>query len=134
MNYKFDGSRVFFIFDMYFNYINIIWFCNRFFKDVVYMNEMIIVNWNSVVGFDDIIFYLGDFCLGGFVEWINVLNRLNGKIYFIVGNYDIKNFRQNYMKYFEQIMMQMYIEVDKQKIYLNYCFFFCYGGVYSDIW
>ena len=95
MNYKFDGSRVF------------------------HMNETIIANWNSVVGPDDIIFHLGDFCLGGSAEWINVLNRLNGKIYLIAGNHDIKDLRQNYTKYFEQITMQMHIEVDKQKIYLH---------------
>lgn len=47
MNYKFDGSRVF------------------------HMNETIIANWNSVVGPDDIIFHLGDFCLGDSAEWIN---------------------------------------------------------------
>ena len=110
MNYKFDGSRVF------------------------HMNETIIANWNSVVGPDDIIFHLGDFCLGGSAEWIKVLNRLNGKIYLIAGNHDIKNLRQNYTKYFEHITMQMHIEVDKQKIYLNHCPFLCYGGAYRDTW
>lgn len=115
MNYKFDGSRVFFTSDTHFNHTNIIRFCNRPFKDVAHMNETIIANWNSVVGPDDIIFHLGDFCLGGSAEWINVLNRLNGKIYLIAGNHDIKNLRQNYTKYFEQISMQMHIEVDKQK-------------------
>ena len=85
------------------------------------MNETIISNWNRVVGPEDIVFHLGDFCLGGSAEWINILNRLNGIIYLISGNHDIKNLRQNYSKYFEQITMQMYIEVDKQKIYLNHC-------------
>lgn len=98
------------------------------------MNETIISNWNRVVGSGDIVFHLGDFCLGGFAEWINVLNRLNGKICLIVGNHDIKNLRQNYAKYFEKIVMQMYIEVDKQKIYLNHCPFLCYGGSYNDTW
>lgn len=56
------------------------------------------------------------------------------KIYLIFGNHDIKNLRQNYTKYFEQITMQMYIEVDKQKIYLNHCPFLCYGGSYDDTW
>lgn len=83
------------------------------------MNETMISNWNRVVGPEDIVFHLGDFCLGGSAEWINVLNRLNGKIYLISGNHDIKNLRQNYTRYFEHIAMQMYIEVDKQKIYLN---------------
>ena len=30
--------------------------------------------------------------------------------------------------------MQMYIEVDKQKIYLNHCPFLCYSGSYDDTW
>ena len=80
MNYKFDGSRVFFTSDTHFNHTNIIRFCNRPFKDVSHMNETIISNWNRVVGHDDIVFHLGDFCLGGSAEWINVLSRLNGKI------------------------------------------------------
>ena len=29
------------------------------------MNETLIENWNRVVGQDDIVFHLGDFCLGG---------------------------------------------------------------------
>lgn len=98
------------------------------------MNETIISNWNRVVGPEDIVFHLGDFCLGGSAEWVNVLNRLNGKIYLISGNHDIKNLRQNYTKYFEHIAMQMYIEVDKQKIYLNHCPFLCYGGSYNGTW
>ena len=77
---------------------------------------------------------LGDFCLGGSAEWINVLSRLNGKIYLITGNHDVKNLRQDYRKYFEQVVMQMYIEADKQKIYLNHCPFLCYGGSYNGTW
>ena len=30
--------------------------------------------------------------------------------------------------------MQMYIEADKQKIYLNHCPFLCYGGSYNGTW
>ena len=103
MNYKFDGSRVFFTSDTHFNHTNIIRFCNRPFKDVSHMNETIIANWNRMVGPEDIVFHLGDFCLGGSAEWINILNRLNGKIYLISGNHDIKNLRQNYTKYTWQL-------------------------------
>ena len=46
----------------------------------------------------------------------------------------MKNLRQNYTKHFEQITMQMHIEVDKQKIYLNHCPFLCYGGAYCGTW
>ena len=134
MNYKFDGDKVFFTSDTHFYHSNIINFCGRPFKNVEVMNETLIANWNSVVGPDDIVFHLGDFCLGGSAEWTNILNRLNGKIYLIVGNHDIKNLRQGYYSHFEHIAMQMHIEVGKQKIYLNHCPFLCYGGAYRDTW
>ena len=65
MNYKFDGNKVFFTSDTHFYHGNIIRFCNRPFKSVEMMNETIISNWNNTVGQDDIVFHLGDFCLGG---------------------------------------------------------------------
>ena len=134
MNYKFDGSKVYFTSDTHFNHANIIGFCNRPFKSVEEMNEKLIENWNNVVGADDIVFHLGDFCLGGSAEWTKVLDRLNGKIYLIQGNHDMKNLRQGYTNRFELITMQMHIEVGKQKIYLNHCPFLCYGGAYRDTW
>ena len=99
MDYKFNGSGVFFTSDTHFNHTNIIRFCSRPFKDVEHMNETLIANWNRVVGPDNIVFHLGDFCLGGSAEWTKILKRLNGKIYLIAGNHDMKNLRQNYTKY-----------------------------------
>ena len=118
MNYKFDGSKVFFTSDTHFYHGNIIRFCNRPFKDVEMMNETIISNWNDTVGQDDIVFHLGDFCLGGSAEWTKILDRLNGKIYLIMGNHDLK----------------MHIEVGKQRIYLNHYPFLCFDGGYKDVW
>lgn len=134
MNYKFDGSKVFFTSDTHFYHGNIIRFCNRPFKDVEMMNETIIFNWNNTVGQDDIVFHLGDFCLGGSAEWTKILDRLNGKIYLIIGNHDLKNMRQGYANRFESVAMQMRIEVNKQKIYLNQCPFLCFEGSYKDVW
>lgn len=76
MNYKFDGSKVFFTSDTHFYHGNIIRFCNRPFEDVEMMNETIISNWNNTVGLDDTVFHLGDFCLGGSAEWTKILDRL----------------------------------------------------------
>lgn len=98
------------------------------------MNETIISNWNNTVGQDDIVFHLGDFCLGGSAEWTKILDRLNGKIYLIIGNHDLKNMRQGYANRFESVAMQMRIEVNKQKIYLNHCPFLCFEGSYKDVW
>lgn len=134
MNYKFDGDRVFFTSDTHFYHGNIIRFCNRPFTDVEMMNETIISNWNGTVGQDDVVFHLGDFCLGGSAEWTKMLDRLNGKIYLIMGNHDLKNMRQGYVSRFESVAMQMCIEVGKQKIYLNHCPFLCFEGSYKDVW
>ena len=125
MNYKFDGSKVFFTSDTHFYHGNIIRFCNRPFEDVEMMNETIISNWNNTVGLDDTVFHLGDFCLGGSAEWTKILDRLNGKIYLILGNHDLKNLRQGYVDRFEHVTIdnnnfmpvsfaQMKIIIEKQ--------------------
>ena len=122
MNYKFDGSKVFFTSDTHFYHGNIIRFCNRPFKDVEVMNETIISNWNNTVGQDDTIFHLGDFCLGGSAEWTKILDRLNGKIYLIMGNHDLKNIRQGYIDRFEHVAMQMHIETGLDAARLQYLY------------
>lgn len=134
MNYKFEAEHTFFTSDTHFSHANIIHFCHRPFKDANQMNETLIANWNSVVTPEDTVFHLGDFCMGGSAEWNKILDRLNGKIYLIIGNHDRKNIRQAYIRRFEDVEMQMQIEVDKHSIYLNHYPFLCYGGSYRDIW
>lgn len=115
MSYKFDGDKVFFTSDTHFNHTNIIQYCQRPFKSTDEMNEAMIDNWNSVVGEDDTVFHLGDFCLGGAEEWNKILNRLNGRIYLILGNHDLKNIRQGFIERFEHVAMAMRIEIGKRK-------------------
>ena len=134
MNYKFDGEKVFFTSDTHFWHKNIIKYCNRPFKDTEEMNEAIISNWNKVVGKDDIVFHLGDFCFGDPDKWAEILNRLNGKIYLVIGNHDPKSITEGYRSRFEGVAMQMYIEIGKRKIYLNHCPLLCYGGADKDTW
>ena len=70
--------------------------------------------------------------LGGSAEWTKILDRLNGKIYLIMGNHDLKNIRQGYIDRFEHVAMQMHIEIGKQRIYLNHYPFLCFDGGYKD--
>ena len=134
MNFNFDPEHTFFTSDTHFNHANIIKFCNRPFKDVEQMNESMIANWNRVVGMDDTVFHLGDFCLGGAAEWTKVLDRLNGKIYLILGNHDLKNMRQGFIGRFEHVAMQMHITIGKQRIYLCHYPFLCFEGGYREVW
>ena len=134
MNFKFNGEHTFFTSDTHFYHTNIIKYCNRPFKDVEQMNEVMIANWNRVIGTDDTVFHLGDFCLGGAAEWTKILDRLNGKIYLIMGNHDLKNIRQGFISRFEHVAMQMHIEVGKQRIYLCHFPFLCFEGWYKEVW
>lgn len=56
--------------------------------DVESMNEALIENWNSVVGPNDVVFYGGDLCWREKESTKAITDRLNGKIYFIMGNHD----------------------------------------------
>ena len=134
MNFKFDAEHTFFTSDTHFNHTNIIRFCNRPFRNVDEMNETIVANWNATIGMDDTVFHLGDFCLGGAAEWTRLLDRLNGRIYLILGNHDLKNIRQGFLGRFEHVAMQMRIEIGKRKIYLCHYPFLCFEGGYKDVW
>ena len=80
-------DRIFFTADTHWGHRNIIRYCQRPFVDVEEMNEALITNWNNTVGKDDIVFHLGDFAMGGSAEWCRLLERLNGRIYLILGNH-----------------------------------------------
>lgn len=79
--------NTFFVSDTHFGHHNIIKYCNRPFKDVDHMNQSLIERWNKVVGPDDDVYHLGDFCMGGTrpKDW---LKHLNGKVHLIRGNHD----------------------------------------------
>lgn len=128
------GDRIFFTSDTHFNHSSIIRHCNRPFANIEQMNEALIENWNRVVGKNDKVFHLGDFSFGGTAQWNKILDQLNGKIYLIIGNHDIKNMRNAVIGRFEQVAFQMYLEIEKQEIVLNHNPFLCYGGSYNNVW
>ena len=134
MNFKFDDEHTFFTSDTHFSHVNIIKYCNLPFKDVVEMNDTLIANWNSVIGRDDTVFHLGDFCSGNATEWAKILSRLNGRIFLIMGNHDIRKVCRCIAQRFEHVTMQMRIEVGKQRIYLCHYPFLCFEGDHKDVW
>ena len=82
------GAKVYLIADTHFRHENIIKYCSRPFKDVTHMNEVLIKNWNEVVGPEDIVWHLGDFALGSREEISRIFTRLNGRKKLIMGNHD----------------------------------------------
>ena len=132
--YTFSADRIWFTADTHFCHENIVRFSGRPFKNATEMNEEIIRRWNETVPEDGTVFHLGDFCLGGSKDWNNIMRRLHGMIYLILGNHDFRNIKQPFMSLFEMVTQQMTIRVGGQSIILNHNPFLCYGGSYRDKW
>lgn len=131
-NYK-DGSNIFFTSDTHFGHANILKFCSRPYSDVNEMDKKLVDKWNETVPSDGLVFHLGDFAWGGFQFWKQIREQLNGKIILILGNHDWRNgcqSQQEYDKLFEHTSQQMFIEIEKRKVYLNHYPFLCYAGTY----
>ena len=83
-------NKVWLIADTHFGDERIIKYENRPFQTVEEMNEMMIKNWNEVVGNGDKVFMLGDFALEASDKWLlnNILCQLNGSKAIVLGNHD----------------------------------------------
>lgn len=82
-------GNIFMTSDCHYGHKNIIRFCNRPFKDVVEMRESLIKNWNDRVTYQDSVYVLGDFSFEKNDEdTSNILNRLNGQKFLVLGNHD----------------------------------------------
>lgn len=129
-NYMFssEDQNIFFISDPHFGHANIIRYCDRPFKDVQEMNETLIKNWNNVVNPDDIIFILGDIAFGGAATFEEIVPKLNGRKYLVLGNHDYKNVRERYKEWFVDVKPKMFISIDGRSIILNHEPLLCFGG------
>ena len=61
---------------------------NRPFKDRDEMNEAMIQRWNEKVGEKDLVLHLGDFSFGNKHRIKDIVARLNGRIWLLMGNHD----------------------------------------------
>ena len=80
----------FFTSDEHYGHRNIIKYCNRPFKDVNEMDEVIISNHNEVVSPKDTVIHAGDFTLWKDFTGVHkkYVSRLNGNHIFLVGSHD----------------------------------------------
>ena len=76
--------------DLHLGHINCISYCDRPFKNIDHMNEVLIRNWNERVKPEDVVYHVGDFCFygsksGGKTKFQQWEEKLNGKIIHING-------------------------------------------------
>lgn len=93
-------SKVFYTSDLHLGHKNIIKYCNRPVNDIEEMHELIITNWNEVVGKNDLVWVLGDITFKNY--YLPLMAKMNGNKKLILGNHD-KLKVQEYAKYFSTI-------------------------------
>ena len=71
--------------------------------------EQHIAMWNSVVGKEDTVLHVGDFCDGRIADLEDICKRLNGRIVLIKGNHDQMD-DSIYRMAFADVVVRMYID------------------------
>jgi calcineurin-like phosphoesterase family protein len=80
-------GKTFFSADLHFGHKGILNYCDRPFKDVDHMTNVIVEYHNSIVGPEDTVYILGDFSMNP--KWAKrLVPLLNGNLYLIPGNHD----------------------------------------------
>lgn len=137
----YTGQRVWLTSDQHFSHKNIIEYCNRPFKDIHHMNEVLIFNYNSLVSPGDIVFNLGDVCMGQIENIDEYIPRLNGNIIHIIGNHDRGRRLDKIAKYWPEQYDKLMIEYKGIKFKLIHNkedrigtpdFIYLYGHVHDD--
>lgn len=82
-------EEIYLISDLHLDHTNIIRYSERPFLTTRDMNRTMVKNWNSTVGRNDTVFFLGDMAYGRHRQPIDYwLQQLSGNIWFIRGNHD----------------------------------------------
>lgn len=75
--------------DQHFSHERIIEMTGRPFASVEEMNSVLVANYNALVQPEDVVYFLGDVCMGKLTESLSLLSQLKGhKILAALGNHD----------------------------------------------
>lgn len=104
----------YYISDLHLFHNNIIRLCNRPFKSVDEMNEIILNNYNSIVKNTDTVYFLGDVLFAKTKEdqlkAIDLFSKFKGNKILIIGNHDSNSLKfHNFRKLFSRI--ESYLEI-----------------------
>ena len=105
---------------------------NRPFKTEEEMNEFMINQWNRKVRKQDEVVILGDFSFAGPEETNDILKKLNGKLYLIVGNHDARFLDKPTFDKKRFVWIRDYAEMgdNGRKVVLSHYPMLCYNGQY----
>ena len=125
-----EAEKIFFVSDTHFCHENIVKYCRRPFKDIEENDEELIRRWNKKVPKDGIVFHLGDVAFGNTNRVDEILKRLNGKIYLVIGNHDCRRIVNDHKWRFELMTQQINMKIGKRHIILNHYPMLCFSGAW----
>lgn len=104
---------------------------NRGFKSTEDMNSYMLEKWNNKVRKNDEVVILGDLSWGKAEETNELLEKLHGRLYLIIGNHDrfLKNKNYNVDR-FRWIKPYEELQDNKRKVVLCHYPIMCYNGQY----
>ena len=88
----------YYISDLHFFHDKVIRLDKRSFESLEEMNEQMVLRWNRRVKKNDQVVILGDFIVGDVREANRILERLNGRLYLILGNHDEVVYKKGFNK------------------------------------
>lgn len=104
---------------------------NRNFSSCDEMHDYMVRRWNAKVRPNDEVVILGDVSMGRGKPTTDLLGRLNGRLYLVVGNHDnYLNDRRFDGSRFEWVKAYAELHDNKRKIILSHYPIFCYNGQY----
>jgi calcineurin-like phosphoesterase family protein len=109
-------TKTFITSDLHFFHQGILKFCpkTRPYKDIEEMHWKMVLEWNSSVGPEDLVYLLGDVSFGDTNQTNQILQQLQGRIRLVRGNHDNKTLRCPVVQSrFETI--DNYLEIDYKK-------------------
>lgn len=105
---------LYFTSDLHIGHANVIKFCERPFKDLDEMHEVLINNYNSVVTDKDEVWFLGDLVYRADNDQIKLYRHFRGHKHVVWGNHD-KKYRSLLEPYFESAQDYKELNYEKHK-------------------
>jgi calcineurin-like phosphoesterase family protein len=118
-------TKTFFTSDHHFGHKNIIDFESRPFQNADEMTSKMIESWNTVVGKEDKVFHLGDFSFLNKEKTSDIVSKLNGYKFLILGNHDRGRSRAWWLE-------AGFDEVSEHPIIYNNFFFLTHEPMYMN--
>jgi len=115
-----NRKRVFFTSDTHYFHENVIKFSNRPFRDIDHMHQVLINNYNSVVGYGGVCYFLGDFGFAGSAEIKRLISKLKGTKIIILGNHD-KGVNAMYNVGFDAVLMSSSMIISGERVTMSHC-------------